>query len=368
MTADHPDSPLILLCAGGTGGHMFPARALAEELLARGFRVAFATDARGQKYLGGMPESVPQFLLSSAPYLPGIKGKWGVIKALLKGYFEAHSVIGKLHPTAAVGFGGYPSAPPMFAALHRRIPTLIHEQNAILGMANILLAPFVDKIALSLSPTARLGARWAKKANVTGNPVRAEIVALSNADYPDPSGLLQILIVGGSQGAKVFSEVIPPALQSLPAEVKARLKIVQQARAEDLPAVVAKYQESGLDVEVQSFFNDMPKRLEAAHLLVARSGASTVAEATVAGRPALYVPFPWNRDDQQKFNAEVVAAIGGAKVLLEKDMTPESFRAVLVSFLENPEKLGQMAAAAKTLGQPQAAQKLAKDVVSLLAS
>jgi UDP-N-acetylglucosamine--N-acetylmuramyl-(pentapeptide) pyrophosphoryl-undecaprenol N-acetylglucosamine transferase len=153
---------------------------LAEELLSRGFRVAFATDSRGQKYLSGM-ESVPQFLLSSAPYLSGIKGKWGVIKALLKGYFEAHGLIKRLRPAVAVGFGGYPSAPPMFAALHRRIPTLIHEQNAILGMANILLAPFVGKIALSLSPTARLGPRWAKKSRVTGNPVRSEIVALSDA-------------------------------------------------------------------------------------------------------------------------------------------------------------------------------------------
>lgn len=364
---DRSDSPLILLCAGGTGGHMFPACALAEELLSRGFRVAFATDSRGQKYLGGM-ESVPQFLLSSAPYLPGMKGKWAVIKALLAGYIEAYRLIGRLRPAVAVGFGGYPSAPPMFAALHRRIPTLIHEQNAILGMANILLAPFVDKISLSLFPTARLKPKWAGKAHVTGNPVRAEIVALSNAAYPDPSGALQILIVGGSQGAKVFSEVIPPALKELPADIKSRLKISQQARAEDLPAVVAKYQSSGLDVEVQPFFRDMPERLGAAHLLVARSGASTVAEANVAGRPALYVPFPWNRDNQQKFNAEVVAAVGGAKVLLEQDMTPDSFRSALLSFLENPEGLRQAAAAARTLAQPQAAQKLADDVVSLLGS
>jgi UDP-N-acetylglucosamine--N-acetylmuramyl-(pentapeptide) pyrophosphoryl-undecaprenol N-acetylglucosamine transferase len=174
---------------------MFPACALAEELLSRGFRVAFATDSRGQKYLGGM-ESVPQFLLSSAPYLPGMKGKWAVIKALLAGYIEAYRLIGRLRPAVAVGFGGYPSAPPVFAALHRRIPTLIHEQNAILGMANILLAPFVDKISLSLFPTARLKPKWAGKSHVTGNPVRAEIVALSNAAYPDSSGFLQILIVG----------------------------------------------------------------------------------------------------------------------------------------------------------------------------
>jgi UDP-N-acetylglucosamine--N-acetylmuramyl-(pentapeptide) pyrophosphoryl-undecaprenol N-acetylglucosamine transferase len=186
--------------------------------------------------------------------------------------------------------------------------------------------------------------------------------------YPDPKGILQILIVGGSQGAKVFSEVIPPALQGLSPEIKARLKIAQQARAEDLPAVVAQYQNSGLDVEVHPFFVDMPERLGAAHLLVARSGASTVAEANVAGRPALYVPFPWNRDNQQKFNADVVAAVGGAKVLLEKDMTSDSFRSALLSLLENPEGLCQAAAAAKTLAQPKAAQKLADDVVSLLPS
>lgn len=359
--------PLVLLAAGGTGGHMFPAKALAEELLRRSFRVALATDRRGEKYFEGL-DQVPRYILSSGAYTAGMKGKIAGGISLLKGYGESHRLIGKLKPQVVVGFGGYPSAPPVFAAQHRGIPTILHEQNAILGLANKMLAPFADRIALSSQKTAGIKPVWDKKTIVTGNPVRAEIAALADKPYrqPEAGDEIRILIVGGSQGAAAFSTVIPPALLALPQEIRDRMRIIQQCRAEDIGKVEAIYKEKNVNADLRTFFSDMPEQIEKAHLLITRSGASTVAEVTAAGRPGVFVPFPWNRDNQQTFNAQGVVDAGGGWMMQEKEMTAEKLTDLLANILSSPNGLFSAALAAKTLGHPHAARVLADQVMEFL--
>lgn len=358
--SDHP-APLILLCAGGTGGHMFPARALAEELLARGFRVSLACDTRGLKYFDGMGQ-VDIHVLSSGTYKPGLMGKIGFMLPLLKGYAQAFMLVRKLKPSIAVGFGGYPSAPPLWAAQHSHVRTVLHEQNAILGLANILLVGRARTLALSWEKTQGIKAKYLKKIEVTGNPVRAEIAALSSQPYPIVGSKVNVLVVGGSQGAAVFSDVVPKAFASLPEPLRQSLKIVHQARPDKLDEVKEFYAAHGIDAEVQVFFSDMPERLKATHFLITRSGASTVAELTTAGRPALYVPYPWNRDNQQVFNASAVVDVGGGWMIEEKNLTVEALTEALVPILGNPDLLKNAGEAAKTIGHPQAA-KLMADVV-----
>lgn len=355
-------SPLILLCAGGTGGHMFPARALAEELLARGCRVALACDIRGRKYFDGM-SGVDIHILSSGTYKPGLAGKIGFFLPLLKGYVQALMLVRRLRPSASVGFGGYPSAPPLWASQHCGVPTILHEQNAILGLANILLIGKARKLALSWRETKGVKPSYQTKTVLTGNPVRADIAALNAEPYPRPSGTIHLLIFGGSQGAAVFSDVIPKALAELPEELRRSLSIVQQARPDKVEEVRAFYTAHGMTAEVQGFFTDMPARLKTAHLLIARSGASTVAEVSVAGRPALFVPYPWNRDQQQVFNAHAIVSAGGGWMIEEKDLTVEALRNRLGLILADPDCLAATAEAAKTVGQPQAAKVLADAVL-----
>lgn len=357
--------PLVLLCAGGTGGHMFPARALAEELLARGYRVALACDNRGLKYFDGMGQ-VDIHVLSSGTYKPGLIGKIGFIAPLLKGYLQSFALIRKLKPAIAVGFGGYPSAPPLWAAQHSHVRTILHEQNAILGLANILLIGRARLLALSWEKTSGVKAKYHKKMIVTGNPVRAEIAALADQPYPIVGSKINLLIVGGSQGAAVFSDVVPKALAALPDYTKHSLKIVQQARADKIDEVKAFYAEHGMEAEVQTFFSDMPARLKEAHFLITRSGASTVAELSTAGRPALYVPYPWNRDNQQVFNATAVVSVGGGWMIQEKNLTVDGLTDALKPILENPDGLKRAAEAAKTVGQPHAAKLMADAVLQHL--
>lgn len=351
-------SPLILLSAGGTGGHVFPARALAEELLARGCRVALATDMRGEKYFVGL-DNVSHYILASGGYQTGLMGKLKGALGLLQGYFAAHSLLRKIKPSVVVGFGGYPSAPAVFAAQHRGIPTVLHEQNAILGLANILLAPCANGLALSFVKTAKVKEKWNRKSCVIGNPVRSDIAALGLKDYPRIENTLNVLIVGGSQGARVFGTTIPESITTLPLEWRQKLIIAHQARLEDLENVKLMYANVGMVADVRSFFDDMPQRLEKAQLLITRSGASTVAELAAAGRPAIYIPFPWNRDLQQVFNAETLVNTGGGWMILEQDLTVATLQTQLKSLLENPEILEKAAKAAYLQAQPQAAQKLA---------
>ena len=353
-------APLVLLSAGGTGGHVFPARALAEELLRRGLRVALATDTRGLKYFDGLDASVPRYIIASGTYTSGVVGKINGVFELAKGFIQSLKLIHRYKPIAIVGFGGYPSAPPLFAGQVMGVPTILHEQNAILGLANKLLAPFARKIALSYAETVGMSAGLLSKSVFVGNPVRQTIADLSSEPYPSMDNKINIMIVGGSQGAKVFSDVVPIAIARLPPEIQKRLHIIQQSRPDAVESVRDIYSKTELDFEIKSFFDDMPERIKKTHLFITRSGASTIAELTAAGRPAIYVPFPWNRDNQQVYNAEQVEKAGGGWMVLERNLTVEGLKTLLLNLLESPEKLTGAAASAKRLGKINASSLLAE--------
>ena len=355
--------PTILLSAGGTGGHVFPARALADELILRGYHVEIATDTRGVKYFDGLDAKIPRHIISSGSYASGLLGKVIGTFELLKGFIQSIKLIRRMKPIAIVGFGGYPSAPPIFAGQFLGVKTIIHESNAILGLANKLLAPFATKIALSYPETDGIPDKLKSKSICTGNPVRQAIADLSIVPYPHMNDKITIMIFGGSQGAKVFSDVVPLALVALPPELQSRLHIIQQSIPSTIDAVREIYLKSKLDFEIKPFFDDMPTRLKNTHLFIARSGASTVAEFTAAGRPAIYVPFPRHKDNQQVFNAEQVAKAGGGWVVLEKDLTVEGLKTTLEGLLQSPENLQKAAESARNLGLIDATQRLA-DIIA----
>lgn len=355
--------PTILLSAGGTGGHVFPACALAEELVLRGYQVQIATDTRGIRYFDRLDASVPRHIIASGSYASGLVGKVLGGVEILKGFIQSINLIRNIQPIAIVGFGGYPSVPPVFIGQVLGIKTIIHESNAILGLANKLLARFASKIAVSYPDTAGIPDSLKSKSICTGNPVRQAIADLSIVPYPDMNGKITIMIFGGSQGAKVFSDIVPLALVALPPELQTRLNIIQQSIPDSIDAVREIYSNSQLDFEIKSFFDDMPERIKKTHLFITRAGASTTAEFTAAGRPAIYVPFPWHKDNQQVFNAEQVAKSGGGWVILEKDLTVEGLKAKLENLLNNPETLQKSATAARALGIIDASQRLA-DCVS----
>jgi len=358
--SDHkPEQEMILLSAGGTGGHVFPARALAEELLSKNYRVAVATDTRGLKYFEGLDQSVERHVIASGAYTSGLKGKISGILALARGYVQSHGLISRLKPSVVVGFGGYPSAPPVFAAQHRGIPTILHEQNAILGMANALLAPKAKKLALSASHTTGLKPEWCSKCVTTGNPVRRDIADLGETSYPNPAiGIFYLMVVGGSQGAKCFAEIVPKSIAALPSELHHRLFVYHQTRADDLEMVKQAYEGKQFQSDVRPFFSDMAGILSKTHLLITRSGASTIAELSAAGRPAIYVPFPWNRDQQQLHNAAQMEKEEAGLVIEEKTLTVESLTKTLTEMIETPEKLEHMARKAHTIGIRDAAKRL----------
>lgn len=355
--------PTILLSAGGTGGHVFPARALAEELLIRGYHIEIATDTRGLKYFEGLDATIPRHIIASGTYTNGIMGKIVGGVELLRGLFQSIKLVRDIKPIAIVGFGGYPSAPPLFAGQILGVRTVLHEQNAILGLANKLLAPLASQIALSYEHTVGLTDKLKAKSVFTGNPVRQAIADLSIVPYPSLDGKITIMVVGGSQGAKVFSDVVPLAIAALPVELQRRLNVIQQSRPDAVDAVRAIYSQTELDFEIKSFFDDMPERIKATHLFITRSGASSVAEMTAAGRPAIYVPFPWNRDNQQVFNAEQVEKAGGGWMVLEKNLTVEALKLTLQNLLESPETLQKAANAAKNQGRIDATHRLA-DIIA----
>lgn len=355
--------PTILLSAGGTGGHVFPACALAEELVLRGYQVQIATDTRGIKYFDRLDANIPRHMIASGSYASGLVGKVLGGVELLKGFIQSINLIRNIQPIAIIGFGGYPSVPPVFIGQVLGIKTIIHESNAILGLANKLLARFASKIAVSYPDTAGIPDKLKPKSICTGNPVRQAIADLSIVPYPDMSGKITIMIFGGSQGAKVFSDIVPLALVALPPELQTRLNIIQQSIPDSIDVVREIYLKSKLDFEIKSFFDDMPERIKKTHLFITRAGASTTAEFTAAGRPAIYVPFPWHKDNQQVFNAEQVAKTGGGWVILEKDLTVDGLKEMLENLLNNPEILEKSATAARALGIIDASQRLA-DCVS----
>lgn len=350
----------VVIAAGGTGGHLFPAAAFAEELRVRGWRVVLMTDARGRRYAEHFPaeriEDVAAASLTANPIkaIPALGKIW-------RGIGEAKRRFRELTPALVAGFGGYPSFPALMAARTQRIPILIHEQNSVLGRVNRAMASSATAIACGFERLDRLPASVQARKVVTGNPVRPPIVAARERPYPEApaGGRLNVLIIGGSQGARVFGDVIPLAIAMLPADLRARLDVVQQVREEQIADVRAVYEEAGVNAEVASFFSNMGDRLTAAHLVIARAGASTVTELQAAGRPAILVPFAAAADDHQTANADGLTSVGAADVMSEAQFEPPALAALLHKRLSDPHGLAVRAAAARAAGKPEAAKTLA---------
>lgn len=350
----------VLLAAGGTGGHLFPAESLAAELGRRGHAVELATDERADKYGRAFPARAIDIIPSAT-----FKGRdpLSLARTLAKlgwGTLQAFRLIGRIRPDVVVGFGGYPTFPPMIAAQLRRIPTILHEQNAVMGRANRALAGRVSRIALSFPGTRMMGADAAKAVH-TGNPVRDMVISAARVPYAVPSldGEFRLLVFGGSQGARFFSEAVPPAIEKLDPALRARLRLVQQARAEDAETVAAAYARLGVAAEVAPFFVDLPARIAASHLVLCRSGASSVGELAVIGRPAILVPLPGSLDQDQAANAAVLEAAGGGWPIRQAELTPERLAEELGKAMTDPEQLAEAAEAARAAGRADAVARLA---------
>jgi len=355
-------SKLILLCAGGTGGHLFPAESLAVVLTKRGLTVDLATDSRAAhfKFPARDVHLIPSATLRG-------RGPVSIVRTaalLTYGTWRAGRVLKRIRPAAVVGFGGYPTVPPMMAATMRNIPTVLHEQNGVMGRANRLLAARVTAIATGFRSLKNADAVQSK-ITFTGNPVRPAVLAAAATPYdpPQPGGPLRLLVFGGSQGARVMSEIVPPALERLDAALRARLAIVQQARAEDIDAVRATFARLGVQAECEPFFSDLPSRMAAAHLVVSRSGASTVAELSAIGRPGILVPLPHALDQDQLVNAGVLESAGGAITVVQRDFTPDRLAREIGALAAAPDRLSAMAAAARSAGTLDAAERLADLVI-----
>jgi UDP-N-acetylglucosamine--N-acetylmuramyl-(pentapeptide) pyrophosphoryl-undecaprenol N-acetylglucosamine transferase len=354
------ETPLVLLAAGGTGGHLFPAQALADVLGRRGVAVELATDERAARYGHDFPARATHVIPSAT-----IRGRDPIsmvktVAVLGAGAMKALLLLRRIRPAAVVGFGGYPTLPPLLAATLRRIPTVIHDANAVMGRANRMLSSRVTAIATSF-PGIALDAPLAAKATVTGNPVRPMVIAAAAQPYEAPSvaGPFNLLITGGSQGARVMADVVPGAIEAMPAELRARLVVTQQARGEDETRVRDLYARIGVMAEVAPFFSDLPARIAASHLVVSRSGASTVAELAAIGRPSILVPLPGALDQDQLANANVLARAGGAIVLQQDDFTPARLAAEIAALAADADRLAAMAAGAKSAGVLDAADRLA---------
>ncbi len=360
-------SDLILLTAGGTGGHVFPAEALAAELLDRGRELALVTDRRGQAYGGTLGRLTTHRISAGGIAGRGLSARLSAVAALGVGFLQARSLLKSLSPAAVIGFGGYASVPAMLAASLAGIPTLLHEQNAVLGRANRLLAPRATRIATSFAKVSHIAAAWQGKVVQTGMPVRPAIVVLRERSYPalTEGGPINLLVLGGSQGARALSEVVPAALSSLPESLRRRLVLSQQCRPEDLEAVRLAYRDTGIRATLDSFFHDVPERLADAHLVIARSGASTVAELTALGRPSILVPYPHAIDDHQTANAHALDDAGGGWLIPQTAFDAASLAARLHSLFTLPDSLTKAAACARAAGIPDAATRLA-DLVGRL--
>ncbi len=354
-----PAPPLVLLAAGGTGGHLFPAESLAVVLNKRGVTVDLATDVRAAHF---------EFPARNVHLIPSatVRGRDPLALArtglmLARGTLKAWSVIGRIKPNVVVGFGGYPTVPPLIAASWRGVPTVLHEQNGVMGRANRLLASRVTAIATGFRVLDKVDAAARAKMTFTGNPVRPLVIEASKIPYDAPrgDGTLRLLVFGGSQGARVMSDVVPPAIEKLDAGLRARLHVVQQARPEDIDAVSAHYEKLGVAHSCASFFSDLPVRMAAAHLVISRSGASTVAELSAIGRPGILVPLPHALDQDQLANAGVLQEAGGAVRIVQAEFTPERLAREIVALAAEPARLVAMAAAAKSAGTVDAAERLA---------
>jgi UDP-N-acetylglucosamine--N-acetylmuramyl-(pentapeptide) pyrophosphoryl-undecaprenol N-acetylglucosamine transferase len=351
---------IVFIAAGGTGGHLFPAAAFAEEMFRRDWRVMLMTDVRGRRYAQGFPaeriEDVPAASLAPNPVT--------LIPSLLKiyrGINAAKKRFDEMTPSLVAGFGGYPSFPALMAARSRKVPIIIHEQNSVLGRVNRAMATSAAIVACGFERLDRLPPQAAARKRVVGNPVRLPILAVRDRPYPEApaGGRLNLLIIGGSQGARVFGEIIPEAIAQLPADLRTRLDVVHQVREEQIADAKATYERAKVNAEVAAFFTDMGLRLAAAHLVMSRAGASTVTELQVAGRPAILVPFAAAADDHQTANAEGLTSVGAADLFTEGDFDPAGLSALLAKRFADPHGLAVRAAAARASAKPEAAKTLA---------
>jgi len=358
---------IVLLAAGGTGGHVFPAEALAYKLKERGYSVHLVTDSRAERYAGKFPADeihvVPSATIGSKNPVAVTRSLW----TLWSGMRAAKKLISRLKPVVVVGFGGYPTVPPLLAATRLGVPAMIHEQNAVMGRANKALASRVQAIAGGFLPEG--GGQFPDKTVTTGNPVRPAIIDAAEVPYsPSKSGEpFNLVVFGGSQGAQYFSKAMPTAISLLDDELRDRLRITQQVRPEDTEMMSVCVARLKMAADTAPFFTDMAERLAAAHLVICRSGASTVSEISVIGRPAILVPYPHALDHDQAANAAALAATGGAKVITQAELSPEKIASILTHVMNDPEKLARMAAAAKQAGKPDAANLLA-DMVEAIAA
>ncbi len=359
------DRPVLMIAAGGTGGHMFPAQALAEEMLARGWRVFLSTDRRGVRFAGGFPESVCTLVVDSGTFSRGRpKDKVLVPFRLLAGAFSALRRMRRNRPRVVAGFGGYPALPTLAAARLARIPTMIHEQNGVLGRVNRLFAARVERVACSVWP---IELPRGASPTVTGNPVRDSIRRHAGDRYVPPGNdAANVLVIGGSQGARILSAVVPAALAALPRSLASRVSVAHQAREGDVEEVASAYREAGVRAEVRPFFRDVAERIAAAQLVISRSGASSVAEISAIGRPAILVPLAAAIRDEQTHNARALTDVGGAVLIAEAELSPRRLGAEIAAIMEDPARAGRMAASAASAGRPEAAVALA-DVVEELA-
>lgn len=356
-----PLNKYIVLAAGGTGGHMVPAHAVSQELLAHGYEVSLITDGRGLRFPGLFEGVTKHVIASGTPGRGGVKVWFSALKKVWGGRSEAQALYQERRPAVVVGFGGYPALPALLGALSMKIPTALHEQNAVLGRVNRLLARRVDLIATSFEDTAKLSGRHSGKTIVTGNPVRKDIMILRGLPFPDfhAESVFRIMIVGGSQGAKILSDVVPAAIALLPVALRRRLQIAQQCREEDIELVRRTYLELGVAAEVTTYITDMAARLKWSHLFIGRAGASSLAELTAMGRPAILVPLPTATDDHQTMNAHEMATSGAARLIPQTQFSAQELARQIEKIVSEPGALANAAARAKTMGRPDAASRLA---------
>ena len=352
-------SKVCVVAAGGTGGHMFPAEALARELTRRGWRIVLATDHRGESYAQAFPAEERIALDAATGRGPVGMARAGV--AIARGLVKARKALTRLDAAVVVGFGGYPSAPALLAALSQGRPTLLHEQNSVLGRTNRWLSPYVGAVAASFPNLRLVPSGVEARVSLIGNPVRPDIRALFDRPYAAPKarGPIHVLVTGGSQGARILSEAVPQAFAALPASLRKRLRVQQQSRPEMLETARALYAAAGIEAEVAPFFGDMARRLATTHLVIGRAGASTCSELAVAALPSLLIPLKIAMDDHQRFNALSLVEAGGAEVVLEDEATVERLTAGLLALLGDPARLAAMSAGARSAALPDATVELA---------
>ena len=357
----------VILAAGGTGGHLVPAHALAAELKSRGHGVGLVTDARGAK-IPGLFDDVPVHVLPAGRIGGGPIAWLRAVGSVIAGRREAKRLYRQFTPDVVVGFGGYPAFPALLAASSMRVPTVLHEQNAVLGRVNRLLAGDAAAIATSYAQVERLKPAYQGKVVLVGNPVRDTVARLGEAPLPpfDETAPLKILVTGGSQGASVLGQVVPEGLGALSASLRHRLQVVQQCRPDDMDLVRERYAKLGIPAELSTYIADMPDKIADTHLVIARAGASTIAELTAAGRPAILVPLPSATDDHQTANAREMARAGGARMIPQDEFTPEALARQIEALAEDPQALANAAARALSVGRPNAAKDLA-DLVERIA-